>query len=463
MYEHNSSRLRLASVSQRKSQSTGVPDRPITESQTAMESKIHLSLTGVFLLCGTILANDAPGDHIDVLIRGLDAGTLAERSRAERQILDLGPEVLSKIPVLETIESVSARESLRRIRLQLERRAAKESSGPSKVTLQGSFGLVETLRKIQQQTGNRIELAADQAELRGLTLVLDWDKTNFWNCLDDLRRRYSLEWDSPRNSTSMPIFRKKVATNPRAVQISGPFRVSIENVEFRDVVGESQQKLLRVTTRLSVEPRLRPLSISMAASELKAALNNGQPIAPWNPDAKYEHPVRDDNHEVVMTWDFVQSNALTESGISIRGTLHCQIAAAVERVVFDRTSLTSGTIRRRGGVSVRLREVTFGDDDSETHDAEIGITVSYEAGGPAFESHRTWIYHNAVYLETKSGVRSNFTGFETAQQSDGTVAVDYRWRNLASPGNQFQFVYEAPTLIIDVPIEIDFGEITLDR
>jgi hypothetical protein len=52
-----------------------------------------------------------------------------------------------------------------------------------------------------------------------------------------------------------------------------------------------------------------------------------------------------------------------------------------------------------------------------------------------------------------------FTDFETTQQSDGAVAVDYRWRKLPAPANQYRFVYEAPTLILDLPIEVELQEI----
>ena len=97
--------------------------------------------------------------------------------------------------------------------------------------------------------------------------------------------------------------------------------------------------------------------------------------------------------------------------------------------------------------------------DSSGLNAEIGLSVSYDTGGPAFESHRTWIFHNAAYLETKGGVKTSFTNFETTQQSDGAVGVTYFWSKLAEPREQYRFVYEAPTLIINVPVEIDLSKI----
>jgi hypothetical protein len=149
--------------------------------------------------------------------------------------------------------------------------------------------------------------------------------------------------------------------------------------------------------------------------------------------------------------------------MTIRGRLDCEVAGATERVVFDQASQTRGTIRRRGGVSVRLRNVAFNPVDADSLGAEIGVAVSYDNGGRAFESHRTWIFHNTVYLETKAGVRTVFSDFETAQQADGAVAVDYRWRKIAAPASQYQFVYEAPTLIISVPLEVDLANIPVGQ
>ena len=150
-----------------------------------------------------------------------------------------------------------------------------------------------------------------------------------------------------------------------------------------------------------------------------------------------------------------------------------------ERIVFDKTSQTPGASRRRGGVTVRLREVKFEPlaaavaappspipSDSSNKPpaavrAEIGVAVSYDTGGPAFESHRTWMFHNAVYLETEAGRRIDFTEYDTNQQADGAVAVGYRWDKLAAPATQYKFVYEAPTLILDVPLDMKLDGIKI--
>ncbi len=109
-----------------------------------------------------------------------------------------------------------------------------------------------------------------------------------------------------------------------------------------------------------------------------------------------------------------------------------------------------------------LRNVTFQPVQDGTQKATVQIAVSYETGGPAFESHRTWIYHNRVYLETKTGKRiERSKSFTTKLQADGGVAVGYTFENLTNDPAAYRFVYVAPTLILNVPVEFEFKNISV--
>ena len=177
-----------------------------------------------------MLANDDPisRDRIETLIRSLDAKTLAERTRAERQLLDLGSDVLLRLPAPELIESVSARESVRRIRVQLERLAARESSRASHVSILGEWTLGEILRQIQKQTGNRVSLADADLNIKDDKLIVKWNQSNFWDCLDDLCERSRLHWMFAKDEAAIQISKLPAAAlKCRAVQRTGPFRLAI--------------------------------------------------------------------------------------------------------------------------------------------------------------------------------------------------------------------------------------------
>ena len=401
-------------------------------------------------------------ERVEELIRKLDANTLAERSRAERELLDLGPDVLRFLPASELIESVSAREGVRRIRPQIERRAARESSAASLVMLIGEQTVGEIVSQIERQSRNRLTFADNARDVKDRQILVAWDKMPFWECLDDLCLRCELRWQLVKDEARILISKSdEPQSKLPAIQRIGPFRIAIDRVEIKPVVGDKQQRILRVDGHIVVEPRLRPLFLSIVARELKATVDEERTLSAWNPDAKYEFPVSDGGRDVSVQWDFRLPVEMTAKTVSVSGQFRCQIAAATERIAFDQKSLKPGTFRRRGGVSVRIRQASFEAADTGKLNGNIGVAVIYDDGGPAFESHRSWIFHNAVYLETKLGMRTSFTDFDTTQQSDGAINVDYRWKTINAPSDQYLFVYEAPTLIIDVPVDVELGDIPL--
>ena len=413
---------------------------------------------------------------IDDLLRELEASALADRTRAERKLLDLGPDVLPLLPAPELTPNASVREAVRRVRVQLERRAARESALASRITLSGEMTVAELLSQFMKQTRNRVELS-DKARDAGTTsLTINFDDRPFWECLDEVCERLKLRAEFDAQRTSLTLVPRTLSDPVElAVQRSGPFRLAIHSAEIRPVVGVSDRQLLRVAGRIAVEPRLRPLFLHFATAEIKGSVAEGKSLAPWNPAARYEHPVSDAGREVPVQFDYLlprtadSNDKTTPTKINLSGRIGLQLAAGTERIVFDKTSQTPGASRRRGGVTVRLREVKFeplAAADTKPTDplrAEIGVAVSYDTGGPAFESHRTWMFHNAVYLETEAGRRIDFTEYDTNQQADGAVAVGYRWDKLPAPATQYKFVYEAPTLILDLPLDVKLEGIKIKR
>lgn len=401
---------------------------------------------------------------VEALLRNLDGQTLAERTGAERELLDLGPEVLKYFPAPELTPSIAVRESVKRIRIQLERRAARDSAQASLFTCSGNLTVEKLLKELSSQTRNRVEFANDMTSLSSQTLRVDYDRLPFWDCVDDICQRLKLTSRFDIGKGTLTLRPPGAADKPElAVQRVGPYRLSVSAVEIRPIIGDESQRLVRVAASVELEPRLRPLFLHFAAADLTAIAGKGKRLQKWNQAATYELPAGDAGREIPVQFDFVASREDDLSSISIRGKLSVQLAAATERVVFDKTAQTAGTARRRGGVTVRLREVQFESLADSQIQAEIKVTVSYDTGGPAFESHRTWMFHNAVYLETENGIRIDFTEYDTALQSNGAVGVDYRWNQIPGPATRYHFVYEAPTLILDLPLDVSLDAIPVPK
>ncbi|MEQ9066409.1 MAG: hypothetical protein RLO18_06775, partial [Gimesia chilikensis] len=75
--------------------------------------------------------------QVEELIRQLDDKQRMVRQRAELALVELGKPVLNLLPAPELVSSPSVREALQRIRLQIEKQAARESIKASLVNLEG--------------------------------------------------------------------------------------------------------------------------------------------------------------------------------------------------------------------------------------------------------------------------------------------------------------------------------------
>jgi hypothetical protein len=411
-----------------------------------------------------VVADDQPSLRItaEALIKKLDSASLMDRTRAEKDLLDLGPDVLTFLPSPELIASVSARESIKRLRVQLERRAARESAQASHVKFVDETTVGELLKLIVTQTRNRIELADDSQHLSKRKMTVDFDNRPFWDCVDEVCRQLNARTSFNVQQGVLQLQTRQPG-DPKELQVqrAGPYRMAVTSVEVRPIVGDPKERLLRISTRISLEPRLRPLFLHFAAADLSAVGSNGKSLATWNPAATYELPVGDAGREVPVQFDYRLPVDDNRREIAIHGRLAVQLAAGTERIVFDQTSLAAGTMRRRGGVTVRLRDITTEQVPGDAGTVEIKVAVVYDAGGPAFESHRTWMFHNAVYLESEAGQRLDFTEYDTSLQGNGAIGVDYRWTQFAGPLNRYRFVYEAPTLILDLPLDVKLENIPI--
>ncbi len=111
-----------------------------------------------------------------------------------------------------------------------------------------------------------------------------------------------------------------------------------------------------------------------------------------------------------------------------------------------------------------LKKVNSEQTDSGKHDLDIQVAVLYDAKGPAFESHRTWIYHNQVFLESDDGKRIDFSGdLRTTVSREGAVLIEYPFPDLNNDPDNYRFVYVAPIMILDVPVTLNFGKMPVQH
>lgn len=400
--------------------------------------------------------------RVETLVGQLSAETLQDRVQAQKALLELGPKVLPLLPAPEVLADASARDAVERLRARLEHRKARESVQPGRVTLKGDFPLTDLLERIAAQTGNRIDASELPPPTGRETVEVDYRRETFWTVIDELARRLELRFVTEGRSLQLLPRSEHSAGAEERVAYAGAFRVAVRAVERRKLFGDERHDLLRVGFSLSAEPRLRPLFLAYSAKDITAETAAGRALAPLNPEADYELPLGAGGRHLRAHADFKLPASVQAGTIRLSGRLKVHAAAGAERFVFHDPAGTREVARRRGGVTVRLQKAEFRESSSGKHEASVHVTVGYDAGGPAFESHRRWIFHNEASLQTEDDRRIDVNGgYRTSLEADGGVAVVYRFRQLQRKPDGYRFVYVAPTLLIDVPVEFEFAKLSV--
>ncbi len=432
-----------------------------------------------------VVADEAADNAADLapevrrLIAELGGETRAQRMAAEKRLLELGPKILPLLPAPDLLPTISVREAVRRIRVELERTQARESVLPSRVTLEGRTSLAEALAEISRQTGNRLDAGRLAERLRQEPLELNFHAVPFWQALDDLTVRLEVryEFDSARRGLSLVPVPPGGRSPETAACYAGAFRLTALPAERirRGASGRKEGKprpaddLARVTVFVMPEPRLRPLFLQYKMSDAVARTQEKTELRPFNPEADYELALAEGGGRSEIQFDYLLPPAASVTALDLKGKLRCMTAAGHEVVRFTELDKALGqrganVARRRGGVTVTLNRVRVEPASSGKQKAHVQVTVAYDSGGPAFESHHRWLLHNEVYLEDRSGKRVNLNGgSETGTVADGGAAIEYHFIDLPGTIADYTFVYVAPTLIVDVPIDFEIQSVPVGR
>ena len=400
------------------------------------------------------------------LIGDLGSRSRRVRARAEADLIKLGPAILPLLPPPELLPNVSVREAVHRVRVRVEGAAARESIRPSRVTLAGSFSIERVAAALSRQTGNRVEVAKLPQKARDKQVAVNYRRATFWAVIDELSRRAGIDFVPMKDEPGLvATSRPEGAAKPIAVQTDSAFQVVVRSLQWKRLAAGSKRRLLRIHWELAAEPRLRPLFVKFTGKSLSVATESGKALAPFDADAKLEFPVPGGS-PLKLRSDFIVPDAVTVKRFHFGGTLSVLTAAGQQSIGFRNAGRAKGLAKRRGGVTVTIQNVKqvrlkASSDKKRRDRVSVQVAVTYDSGGPAFESHRTWIFHNRVSLKLANGSRvAPQPGFTTTLQRDGAVGVVYDFLVPAGSGLKAEFLYVAPTLLIDVPVKLKFDKLS---
>ncbi len=462
----------------------------LTRCETLSVPAVVLILT-VLSICQIFAEEKAPlpdeelRGRVADLLRQLDDNSRANRTQAELKLLELGPAVLPLLPAPDLLPSAAVRETVRRVRGTLEQRKASESVRASHLTMRGSSSIESFAEELFQQTGNRVGVQSLPMEIRQKKILTDFDKATFWSVMSTIVVREQLTIDEGPTGTLLLRLADGTSTNATAQTLRGEttrselatqavdaFRIAVRSAGLRQSLAENSPRILRFQLGLMLEPRLRPLFLKYATADFTVEIpgkageeaKNPMRLSPTSPKAKYELPVGEGAGRWNVQLDFDIPAGLAPTQAELRGKLSVLTAASPERFTFDHFPNIKQISRRRGGVTVRVEDVVIRKSDEKHSSANVQIVVNYDTGGPAFESHRTWMFQNQAWMETPGKQRIDFAGTPLIRrQDDGSLAIGYNFDDLpfGQPNAGLRFVYEAPTLLIDVPVTFQFTNLPI--
>jgi hypothetical protein len=395
-------------------------------------------------------------------IKQLAAASRADRASAEQTLLKLGPEILPLLPPPDLLESASVRVAIRRVRVRLEHDAAEQSLRPSTVTLSGDFSVEEIVQQIEKQTGNTVSIdGLSEAQLKRRSTV-KLENSPFWSAIGNVEQT-NLAASFDKETGFLTLSSGTPQSSESVTKIDRSFRIVASPLQPRGGIDDSAT-LLSTQLRILCEPRLRPLFLKYETNDFKLSRGeSGQVIEPFNAGAKIEVPLGNGGREATLALSFLSRNPQPEKA-SLEGKLSILIAASEQPISFRNLGRAKRVSRRRGGVTVTINDVHFASSSPKNHDARVQLRVSYDLGAHAFESHQTWVFHNRVFLVDPDGKEHGPNGgFTTLHQGDGSVAIEYSFKDLPTDPAKWDFVYVAPTLLINVEIPINLRDIPVAK
>ncbi len=408
-------------------------------------------LSSLLLASCLIAAEPAGGTplktEVQNLVTQLDDEHADVRTKAETQLVKLGPAILDSLPAPDSQTSEAAKQALRRVIQKLQDAQAQASVAGSTVTLHGRVKLSQALAEIQKQTGNTIAAPPQPAGVPAVDpeIKADFDKTPFWTALDQVLDQVQLSiypYGQPGALQLVPRGPHDLPRVGRAVVV-GPLRIEPTRVNAVRDLRSTTPSVLLVTQEVAWEPRLQPIAVKQRMAALKAADSTGAAVAVDDPQAEKEALPRPGSSALEMDVALAMPAAGVKEIAALKGSLRVMMLGKVEAFSFD--NLLKGKQQKR----IAAATVAIGEVRKNGDAWEVNVQLHYDEAGDALESHRNWALANKAYLNGNDGKPIEPDSMETTMRTPKELGVGYIFAldKNQSP-EKMSFVYETPGLIV---------------
>lgn len=385
------------------------------------------------------------GAEISGLVRQLDSSSLEERVKAESELVELGPAILDRLPSNDAKLSRSAAEALRRIRTRLEQDQQRLALAPTTIQVHSDESLTDACARWLMETENRL-LVAD----RDQPVIPKPAADEFWPVVVGIANAEGLQLKYDRDSRSLMYERRSSDSAWRwAFQGAAACRLR----ELGRKPFQPGRDRLTLEFELLYEPRLRPLYSLFRVEDVVVSGPTTNSAECWNPNASYEILSPPDGSPLTGRLELIVDETVEFRQLAVRLPIETTVVTFGRELSVRSADLKTGARVNHPGVALQILSV---EPVSDRRELAIEATVAWDASGPAFESHRTWILHNRIL--TRRGPMDEETVEPLEIDRPALRVIRFRTRLDAQRMEHAdaELIYEAPVVLTPNRLEFAF-------
>ena len=416
-------------------------------------------MLGTMLLAGCVLLGQVAAEsdrelsaQVRRLVRQLDSRVLAERDTAERTLIELGPDVLEKLPRITTRTPAEVKERLGRVIRAVEKAVAEAVGKSSRVTLQGEMSLAEAMKSLQQQTGNVVIGHEDREAM----IKADFDDVPYWEALDQVLDQAQLTVNPyggrPRTLT-VQARPDQQSLRYGSASYSGPFRFEATRIQSQRDLRNPSVTGMRVTIEISWEPRAAPIFLAQPLDDLSAVDEDGVAVEIGGSGVRGAQ-VKADISMIELDLPFQLPDREVEKISRLRGQLLAIVPGRVEAFEFADLQRATNVEQKRAAATVTFERLRKNEKLFEAR-----VRLRYDEAANALESHRGWVYNNDAFMLDPNGKRIEHAGLNATRQELDEIGVAYLFAITDPKGHKF--VYRTPVAILNSRIDFELRDIPL--
>ncbi|MBR5710723.1 MAG: hypothetical protein IKX40_08195 [Thermoguttaceae bacterium] len=407
----------------------------------------HSLILIVLLLSSTVLAEDWSAQ--------LQSPIPAQRDRAEKQLIELGPDSGVVLPDANQAGlPADVKRRIDRIRRAWDERSAAAFLEPSSVDNLPTSSLRAWLEAAEKKTGNPIDFKRLDDQL--LNAPIEPPKsTQFWKAMDELALRYGLNYSWFERPKAVRLGKRQEARgssedSPIAYCLlptacyPGAFRFEMQEWGTTVRLADPSSSTIRTGLILAWEPRLRPIYIDVRPQMNYAdgTVKTGESI----------QILAGEGLAKPIDFIFPLTSENGKKAETLSGDLSVVIAGEQKTFTFPVAADGKPQSLRQDQAVVVIKAV-----GSRQEAVEANIAVEFDESYNGLRSYMTWLNYNKAYVVDSDGKRYEAASWETVWQSDRGAEAKYYF-TVPSDVKIRQIEYLTPTAIRRIDYSFKFEE-----